>query len=195
MPTITSPKLTVDSMQWQSRQPSNLNYLRANGFLFMVQNLPKVSYFCQVANVPTINLGVARQPTPFVDIPHPGEKLQFGELVLRFKVQENLENFMEIFTWFVGLGFPVSRDQFKNYVSGQAFRYPQINAEGPQLSDATLLVLDANNNPSAQFNFVDCFPTSLSDMNFDISSGEAQYFQSTVSFAYSYYTVESLVTS
>ena len=182
-------------MQWQSRQPSNLNYLRANGFLFMVQNLPKVSYFCQVANVPTINLGVARQPTPFVDIPHPGEKLQFGELVLRFKVQENLENFMEIFTWFVGLGFPVSRDQFKNYVSGQAFRYPQINAEGPQLSDATLLVLDANNNPSAQFNFVDCFPTSLSDMNFDISSGEAQYFQSTVSFAYSYYTVESLVTS
>lgn len=160
----------------------------------MVANMPKVSYFCQSANVPPLTLGVAIQPTPLRDVPHPGEKLNYGELSLRFMVSEDLSNFMELYTWLVGLGHPMSTDQFKSYVQSQAFRFPQIAnfSEGPQFSDATLLVLDANNNPTAQFNFVDCFPTSMSGMDFDISSGTAVYFQATVTFQYLYYTATPL---
>ena len=187
--TITheSPKITAEQVLWTSRQPSNLNYLRANGFLFYIHSLPKVSYFCQSANVPALTLGVAIQPTPFVDTPHPGEKLQFGELVIRFKVQENLENFMELYAWMTGLGFPESRDQFREFIKSQQYRYNlgQPRSESPQLSDATLIVLDSSNNPCAQFDFIDAFPTSISDMSFDISDGEAVYFQATASFQFS----------
>jgi hypothetical protein len=190
MPTQTSSPLTAESVMWTSRQPTNLNYLRANGFLFMIANMPKVSYFCQSANVPPLSLGVAEQPTPLLDIPHPGEKLTFGELEIRFMVSEDMSNFMELYTWLFGLGHPLNSDQFKDYVQSQAFRFPQIGkfSEGPQFSDATLLILDANNNPTAQFNFVDCFPTSMSNMSFDISSGEATFFQATATFRYLYYT-------
>ena len=48
------------------------------------------------ANIPEMTLGVAEQPTPFKDIPVPGDKIQFGDLQLRFLVDEDLENFMEI---------------------------------------------------------------------------------------------------
>src|SRR3990167_6102162 len=165
--TLTSSKLTIEDILWTSRQPSNLNYLRTNGFLFAVTKLPKVSYFCQAANIPSLTLGTAIQQTPFVDIPHPGDKLVFDQLSIRFMVQENLENFMELYTWMIGLGFPVSRDQFRTYVNTYADRYPQLKSELPQLSDETLLVLDNSNNPVAQFNFTDCFPTSLTTMEFD----------------------------
>jgi hypothetical protein len=193
--TKTSPKLTNEEILWTSRQPSNMNYLRTNGFLFSVMSLPKVSYFCQAANIPSLTLGTAIQQTPLVDAPHPGDKLVIGELSIRFKVQQNLENFMEIYTWLVGLGFPTNREEFKAYVKSQQYRYPQIkqNRESPQLSDAILMALDSSNNPIAQFYFEDCFPTSLSNMDFSISEGQAEYFQATATFAFTHYTPQSLV--
>jgi hypothetical protein len=195
--TITSPQLTAEQIMWTSRQPNNLNYLRTNGFLFMIANLPKISYFCQSANIPPINLGIATQSTPLLDIKHPGEKLTFGELSIRFKVSEDMSNFMELFTWFVGLGRPISSQQFVDYVKSQSFRFPQIAGftEGPQFSDATLLVMDANNNPVSQFNFVDLFPTSMTGMDFDISSGEAITFTCSATFAFLYYLPTPLLTN
>jgi hypothetical protein len=195
--TINSPALTAEQVLWTSRQPTNLNYLRTNGFLFMVANMPKVSYFCQSANIPPLDLGIATQRTPLIDVPHPGDRLTFGQLSIRFKVSEDMSNFMELYTWLFGLGRPLSSQQYVDYINSQSFRFPQIAkfSEGPQFSDGTLLVMDANNNAVAQFNFADIFPTSISGMDFDISSGEAQTFTATATFSFLYFTATSLLTN
>ena len=137
------------------------------------------------------------QSTPMIDIKHPGDKMTFGELVIRFKVSEDMSNFMELYTWLFGLGRPLSSQQYVDYIASQSFRFPQIAkfSEGPQFSDGTLLVMDANNNAVSQFNFADIFPTSISGMDFDISSGEAQTFTATATFAFLYYTATSLLTN
>ena len=62
--TITSSKLTSSEALWVNRQPEELDFLRPNSFRFLIQSLPKVTYFCQAATLPTISLGFATQSTP-----------------------------------------------------------------------------------------------------------------------------------
>lgn len=204
----TTTKISNAEGQWDSKQPDQLNYLRPNGFRFIIQSLPKVTYFCQAANIPSINLGFAVQPTSLINIPRPGEKIDFGELTVRFLIQEDMANYIELYNWITALGFPSDHSQFQSRFIQQSFRNPQVNntdmgantvltvprkTDLTEYSDATLMVLDSNNNSVAQLDFADCFPTSLSGVDFDISSGQTQYFSAVAVFKYRVFTVKSLL--
>ena len=60
-----------------------------------------------------MTLGVAEQATYLKNIPVPGDKIQFGDLNLRFLVDEDLGNYMEIQRWIRGLGYPQSLNEFE----------------------------------------------------------------------------------
>ena len=92
-------------------QIQNRNFLAPVGFKFTLNRAPKVAFFSNSANIPDINLGVAIQPNYLNDIPVPGDKMEFGDFTLRFLVDENLENYMEIQNWIRGLGFPESLNE------------------------------------------------------------------------------------
>ena len=204
--TITSSKLTSSEALWVNRQPEELDFLRPNSFRFLIQSLPKVTYFCQAATLPTISLGFATQNTPLVDIPRPGEKIDFGEFTIKFMIQEDMANYIELYDWMIALGFPENHRQFQARFTQQSFRMPEPGAgdttvnDRPALrssdlteySDASLLVMDSNNLPVARLNFMDCFPISLSGVEFDISTGNTQYFTAQASFKYRMFTVDSL---
>ena len=70
-------------------QIENRNFLAPVGFKFNLQRSPGVAYFCNQANIPDISLGVATQPNYLRDIPTPGDKMDFGDLSLRFLVDED----------------------------------------------------------------------------------------------------------
>ena len=97
-----------------SIQIENRNFLSPTGFKFSLRRSPKVAFFCNQANIPDINLGLAVQTSWLKDIEIPGDKIQFGDLNLRFLVDENLENYMEIQRWIRGLGYPESMQEFRN---------------------------------------------------------------------------------
>ena len=97
-------------------QIQNRNFLAPVGFKFNLQRSPGVAYFCNQANIPDISLGVATQPNYLRDIPTPGDKMDFGDLSLRFLVDEDLTNYMEIQKWMRGLGFPESLQQFDKFL-------------------------------------------------------------------------------
>ena len=209
MTTITSNKITLPEASWENRQPEKLDYLRPNGFRFVIQTLPKVTYFCQSANIPAINLGYAVQPTPLLDLPYPGEKLTYGELSIRFMIQEDMANYIELYNWLLDLGAPDSNARFQQRFEDQSIlknpgRNPSgrladgtpsvRNTDSTDFSDASLLALDSNNRPIARLNFINCFPISLSGLDFDVSTGSTQYFTAQAQFKYNYFTVESLIT-
>ena len=74
----------------------NRNFLSPTGFKFTLERAKKVSYFCNQANIPSLDLGVATRPTYLKDIPTPGDKMEFGDLNIRFLVDEDLGNYMEL---------------------------------------------------------------------------------------------------
>lgn len=101
-----TPTISVNQGNFTAQSGSELDFLRPNGFKFQVHNIPHVSFFCQGANIPDISMGFPVQNTPLADIPYPGDKLQFGDLNIRFLIQEDMTNYKELYDWLIGLVLP-----------------------------------------------------------------------------------------
>ena len=94
------------------RQIDNRNYMSPLGFKLILTKTPKVDFLCQSANIPGINMGTAVQPTYLKDIPVPGDKVLYDDLNIRFLVDEKMENYLALYNWITGLGYPESLEQF-----------------------------------------------------------------------------------
>jgi len=170
---------------------TNRNFLSPTGFKFGLKRSPGVAFFCNQANIPSLDLGIAEQPTYLKDIPVPGDKIQFGDLTLRFLVDEDLVNFMEIQNWIRGLGFPESLAEF-NDLKNQAILGPMGKSTEDVYSDGTLQILSSSLIPKFQVVFSDLFPYSLSTVTFDATDTDIEYFTADVSFKYTIYQITDL---
>ena len=188
-----------------NRQPTKLDYTSPTQFRFLINQLPKVQYFTVSANVPGITLGDATYATPLKDIPLPGEKLTYDDLNITFIVDENLENYIEIHNWLASLGFPKNREQFKTHrsatsnlpkatvgTSGDIGDVKPITSDSPMFCDSVLTVLSNKNNPVVECRFEDCFPTSLSSLDYSQNQTDVEYLTAEVTFKYKIYEIKTL---
>jgi hypothetical protein len=193
---VTKTELGITEGNWVNQQPSDLDYLKPNGFKFQIHNLPNVSYFCQAANIPAIQIGAPEVETPLSKIPLPGDKLNYGDLVIRFLVQENMRNYTELYNWLIGLGFPNNHDEYTNWNKSQAYRFPAVPEKRLEalgnFSDADFFILDSDNNPNVKITYYDVFPISLEGLDFDISTGQANFLQGIAAFKYRHYDITVL---
>ena len=152
----------------------NRNFLAPTGFKFSLKRSPGVAFFCNQANIPSLDLGVATQPSYLKDIDVPGDKIQFGDLTIRFLVDEDLMNYMEIQNWIRGLGFPESLQEFKR-LEDEAVG--SVVSDGDNIySDGTLQILSSNLVAKFNVSFKDLFPVSLSTITFDATDTDIDYF-------------------
>ncbi len=177
-----------------TRRPSQLenrNFLAPIGFKFSLQRSPGVAFFCNQANIPDLQLGVALQPNPLRDLPVPGDKVEFGDLNLRFLVDEDLKNYMEIQNWIRGLGYPESTEQFdKLEKEGKNVLPRQYKQMGDQIySDGTLQILSSNMIAKFNVNFRELFPYTLTTLDFDATDTDIEYFTADVAFKYTMYNL------
>ena len=168
-----------------------LNFLIPNGFMFKVERLPKVSFFTQSIELPSLSLPAIDLPTPLSVIDVPSDQLQFSTLSVPFIVDEKMDNWVEVYKWMRGLGFP---ENYSQYTTENSPRNNMNNISELQrnYSQATLIVLGSNNTPVREFTFVDCFPTSLSGISFSSTNTDVQYVTATVELEYSYYYINGL---
>jgi hypothetical protein len=173
---------------YKLNEPSNRNFLSITGFKFVLNRCPKVDFFCNRANIPTVSLGSAVQSSYLKNIPVPGDKLEYEDLQLDFMVDENCENYLQIYDWITGLGFPESLQQYQELKRDRRFWLPE-DALTNERSDGTLMILNNNYLPSLKVIFKDLFPVSLSGIPFSAVETEERYFTATVSFKYTIYDV------
>ena len=168
--------------------PKNKNFLSPVGFKFIIGRTPNVDYFCQSASIPQVEIGVREIPTPVKDYSVPGDKMVFGDLNLRFLVNEDMDNYFEIYKWLKGLTNPKAQANFQKYINtvdekGRSSQFMKT------MSDARLLVLNSNYNSIATINFYNIFPTSLTTLEFDASATDINYFTAEVNFRYTIYEI------
>lgn len=161
-----------------------LNLLGPNNFHFVARELPKVSLFTTIFNMPGCSLGRALVPNSNVDYNVPGEKIEFDDLTISFLLDEHITNYIEIFNWMSALGFPESSDQFKK------FKDPTFNYT--EKSDILLTVTSNKFNPIIKVNFVDCFPINLSQVSFTNTDPTITPITCDVTFDYTYYYFENI---
>ena len=183
----------TDSVSPFDKQIANRNYMSPLGFKLIITKTPKVDFLCQSANIPSISMGTAIQPSYLKDIPVPGDKVLYDDLNVRFLVDEKMENYLAIHKWITGLGYPESLGQYSQLKTDDNRTDRRVSdAADPlyfQYSDATLQVLNSNYKPSVLINFKDAFPISLSTLDFDVTTRDYNYFTAEVTFKYTIYNI------
>lgn len=171
---------------------SNRNFLAPTGFKFSLKRCPSAAFFCNQANIPSLDLGIAQQTSYLKDLDIPGDKIVFGDLNLRFLVDEDLFNYMEIQNWIRGLGYPEKLSQLKDLAEDGKIKSRFGQAGENIYSDATLQILSNNLVPKFQVMFKDVFPYSLSTISFDATDTDIDYFTAEVSFKYTMYNLTDI---
>jgi hypothetical protein len=166
--------------------PINKNFLSPLNFRFQLKRAPHVNFFIQKINLPSININETNYGNPFVKIPISGEHIDYGTLSVTFKVDEELENYLEIHNWLRGLGKPQS---FKEY--GDLAKQEKITGGGIA-SDISLIILNSTKLPNYEIVFIDSFPVSLSSLDFDTTREDVDYLEATVEFKYTLFNIEKI---
>ena len=171
----------------------NRNFLSPIGFKFALKRSPGAAFFCNQANIPSLDLGVAVQPSYLKDIDVPGDKIQFGDLNLRFLVDEDLVNYMEIQNWIRGLGFPEKLQEFADLEKESILGVSKFKQSGDDIySDGTLQILSNSLVPKFQVVFNDLFPYSLSTISFDATDTDIEYKKKKKSFKNTIYNLTDM---
>lgn len=170
------------------------NYLKPNSFRMVIQELPNVSFTCQTVSLPALLFGSANQPTPFIDLPRIGDKLIHDDLVVSFIVQEKMLNYIEIYNWMIGMGFPHDYDEFSAFIDtrDKKFFHKKLDLEPKAYSDINISILDSDNTENINLQYKDCFPISLSRIDLDVKPRDIEYVIASVTFAYSMFKIEGI---
>ena len=137
-----------------------------------------------------MTIGVANQPNYLRDIPRPGDKMEFQDFALRFLIDENLENYMQIQNWMRGIAFPDNLGEVYDLWSGHG-DFADADPKNPDnlTSDGTLQVLNSSQNSQFMVKFNDLWPTDLTTLQFDATPGDIDYFTAEVTFKYTIYQI------
>lgn len=161
---------------------STYNQLESKSIELILDRTPNVDYFCTSASIPGISSTAARQYTPFTDIKVTGDKLVFQPLIINFIVDEEMNNWNEIFDWMVSYAHPT---EFEEYQNNQV---TQNNLYSSKKSGAKLLIPNNKYNKKHEFTFTDVFPIDMSDIVIDTQIDGTTVVVCTVTFEYTTYS-------
>ena len=190
-----------------TQQPTVFDYATGTQWRIAFNRIPKTTWFCTAANVPGITLGEAQYATPMSDMFVAGDKLTFETLNITFLVDEELQNYRELWEWIVGIGSPVNHSQWTTALTkgdGITTTFSAVGSDdniNPRqkatstdknlYSDATLIVYNSKNMPKVNVKFKDMFPTSISSLEYSQDLTDVEYFKASATFRYLYYEFET----
>ena len=183
---------TLPPDQFATR-PENRNLLSPNGFMFTVDKMRSVDFFCQSAAIPAMSAKGVPMGTRFNKMYEPGDEIEYEPLALRFLVDENMKNYYQVHNWMRTINTPKSSREFyfkRGTLESQNSEPTTddfLGADNNWYSDCSLFILSSNYQPVAEFVFKNCFPISLSTLAFDTSVQDIQYFTAEVYLRYDYF--------
>lgn len=162
--------------------PSMLSQI---GFGLTIAKAPLMSAMAYEVTTPDISAGFATIPTPFKDIPVTPDKLAYGDVQVSFKVDENLENYLEMLNWIKGITFPNDFSQYRTASTTQT--------RDGIYSDGALIILSNGGRPCLEYTFQDMFPINLSPITLNTQDEDVQYISAQVSFKIRDFQIRSLL--
>lgn len=159
------------------------NYFSPLEFIVSVKKLPNVQFFTQAVNIPSLSISAIEQQTPFRPIMIPGRTLSYGELPISFIIDEEMENYIEVFNWLNSLA---PTEDFSGYDD------LYNSNDGGHMTDISIVVMNSHKNPNIEFIFKDCFPTNLSDISLDTTQQDVVYPQATVNFTFTNLSIKKM---
>jgi hypothetical protein len=185
IPEFILQTLPGDFLNEYSLAPDTHNLLTNNKFQFFIGRCPRLSFFSQRVNVPSLSFGTSIQSNPTgISSRRPGTSYVYDDLQVGFVVDENLTSWLEVHNWMIDLGI--------NYRGDTEKFVPNKPRESQKVSSASLLILNSNYKPIINYTFKNVYPTILSGIDFDSSQTDTDPIIAAATFAYTHYEVQVL---
>jgi len=158
------------------------NYLSASGFKIQVKRLPTVEFFSNKVLLPSVTTNSVKSDTPLSAFYSVGDHLSYADLDLTFIVDENMNNYIEIYNWVKAFGTPETLDS-----------YDKLNKSKEGLtSDISVIILNSHKNPNIEVTFLNAFPVGLTPVSLDLSNQDVTYVEATVTLRYDRFNINQL---
>ena len=172
----------------------NRSILNRNNFRLLIDKVPTVEYYVRTVNIPGIQFGETAQAAGVgLDAFFPGDKASFDTLEVSFIVDEDLENFTEIYNWIDSI-VPLSDTSLYGTYTDTAKTKTNVLAsidnDRNQYSDITLVLNTNKNIPNRYIRFKDAFPVALGSVELE-SGADAEPALVNVSFRFTYYEIKN----
>lgn len=169
-------------------QPNNQNFLSPLNFKFSLARAPTLNWNVQTVRVPGLSLSSGEMATPFVPLPTTG-KITYQTLMVTFRVNEDLKDYLEIFNWMTGLGSPTD---FSGYKSLSDNKKNNPGTTNQLTSDINLTIMNSSKLKNLKVDFYDAFPVDLSELQFNTMLTDVTYLEATVEFRFLRYTIQTI---
>jgi|AntRauTorcE11897_2_1112592.scaffolds.fasta_scaffold00424_5 hypothetical protein len=153
-----------------------INTAKSTSFMAVLGYDRDVTYTIQSTNLGGVSLTPAEMPARFSNIPFPGDKAQFGDLSLRFLLDEDLSQWSTLNKWLFQL-----TEGIKNKNGDELISYIEVT------------VLNRQNQPTLRIRYNNAHVIDIGDLEYDIV-GEEETLVSSASFTYSHYTIINATT-
>lgn len=172
----------------------NKSILNANNFRLLIDKVPTVEYFCQSVTIPSMTFAETVMPSRVgVDAYFPGDKIEFGTMNVTFLVDEDMQNYKEMYDWMDAILPIKDGSDYATITDSQRIstgELSSINNALAEYSQITLVVNTNKNIPNRFFKFYDCFPTSLGEITFQ-AGADGQPITCDISFRFTYFDIET----
>lgn len=144
----------------------NANFLQPTQFKLTIdkQKYGTFEVFCVSAPLPTVTLPQSELSFRGNRFAEDGETVNYDDFNVRFLVDENMDNYKEIFDW-------IHRN----------------NIGERERADIVLSILSSHNNTVKQIRFVGAFPINLSGVEFNSQDTTNEYLTADTTFHYTYF--------
>lgn len=153
-----------------------INTAKSTSFIATLGYNRNLTYTIQSTNLGGASLQPAQMPGRWSNIPFPGDKITFGDLAIRFLVDEDLSQWIDLNEWMFKATEGVTEeniDTLINYVE--------------------LTILDRENQPTVRIVYHNAHVTDIGDIEYDMTGEEASLVCN-ATFVYTHYTITKVET-
>lgn len=169
--------------------PEDRNFLSQLNFEFLIKKAPHVNFTVQRVALPGITLPSAKPTNPFVTTPIPGDHVEFAPLLISFRLEKNMDNYLELWNWITALGFPRDWNQYAEIQDN-----PHWSGDGIY-SDLSLIINTGQHNANIEVTFHDAYPFDLSTLVLTSMDETVRYVDATAQFHYTRYEIARVRTN
>ena len=164
---------------------NNFSLRNVDTFTLTIPKINNTIITLQRTNIPGLSLPSAIVTNPFTNLKEPGDHIEWDPLRTTFKLDEQFESYIDIFSWMVNLGFPTSHEEYRQNLSVRKERSDLI-------SDGILTLYDNSFNPIIEIVYANIWPTYISDVDLESNPSDDKVLDVNATFNYDYYFIRKM---
>ena len=157
------------------------NYLEPTGFKIVLnrEHYRQTEYFNTSVNHPEVALPGVEVPFKSIATHHPGDRLQFGEVVFNMIINEDLSNYIEM--------YDILRESVQ---VNELYRTNRTVTQRPLDMDIKLITLSSKNNVTREITYYDSRLTSIGAIEMEATRADIQYITVPLVFEFNYFEIK-----